>query len=187
MRNHAGRGLTLIEVTIASAIFSVLAFTLYLMLKTSSDSYASGNLHATLNGQARNILDRLTRELRDSSVVTFKPSFPNGATSLSFQMNSGFSGGKVTYGPAITYAFAYEPGELDNGKDDNNDGRVDEGRIVRTEGGKSVALTRDAQEGGLTFTQAFGNTVTVKVTLERLDEERRRVTYVRETTLQVRN
>jgi len=180
-------GLTLLEVMIASALLTIIVLVLFSILSSSASTYAWGTVHADLNGQARDLLDRLTRELADSSVSTFAPSFPKDSSTLTFRRTTGYSAGKLTYGPPITYSFVFDPGEADNGIDDNRDGRVDEGRIVRAEGGQSVVLTRNAREGGLSFTQAFGNTVTIRVTLERLDENRKLMTHDRQTTVQVRN
>ncbi|MBI2901588.1 MAG: prepilin-type N-terminal cleavage/methylation domain-containing protein [Planctomycetes bacterium] len=181
------RAFTLIEVMIATAILAVVVVMVYAMLKSSTDAFAAGGRRAGLNKQARDLLDRLAAEIADAGVSTLQPPFPNGATALTFRRNTGYTGGAITFGAPITYAFAYEPGEYDNGIDDNQDGRVDEGRLVRTENnGDSVILSRDIAEGGITFTQA-GNTVRIVLTLELLDERREPVRTTIDTTIQIRN
>jgi len=179
-------GLTLLEVVIASAILAMLTSLLYVTLKSSTDGYTAGSLQAGLNAQSRNLLEDMSWDLADAGVGTLSPAFASGSTTLTFQRNVGYSSGAIAFGSSITYAFAYEPGESDNGLDDNGDGRIDEGRLIRTENGDSVVVSRDLSENGILFTQT-GNTVRVQLTLEKPDDRGGVVRYARETTIQVRN
>jgi hypothetical protein len=180
--------MSLLEVTIASLILVLLGGMSFLILRSSTVTTAWGTIHADLNGRARDLLDRMTREVADSSVMTFVPSFPKDAPSLTFRRVTGYAAGKPTFGPPIAYMFVPDSGEIDNGIDDNRDGRVDEGAVARSEGGgRPVVICRDVRKGGLAITQAFGNTLTIRLVLERRDADGRPVTYVRQTTVQVRN
>lgn len=180
------RGLTLIEILIAVTVFMVLASTIYLMMASTSDAYASGSIQAGLNAQARDLLERLTLELSDAGIGTLNPSIPTGATALTFQRNVGYAGGVIAYGPAVTYAFVTETGEYPNGTDDNGDGRIDEGRLVRTENNEAVTLSRDLAAGGIAFTRV-GNAMQIVLVLEKVDDRRQVVRTTSTTAIQVRN
>ncbi len=180
------RGFTLIEVLIAVTIFTVLVSTVYLMMVSTADRYASGSIQAGLNAQARDLLERITLELSDAGISTLNPSIPTGATSLTFQRNVGYMGGVIAYGSAVTYAFVTETGEYVNGADDNGDGRVDEGRLVRTENNAAVTLSRDLAAGGIAFTRS-GNSMQIVLVLEKVDERRQVVRSTSTTAIQVRN
>ena len=56
---------------------------------------------------------------------------PPALNQVEFALVEGWNGASADYGPLIRYQFEYMPGELDNGLDDNGNGLVDEGRIVR--------------------------------------------------------
>lgn len=180
------QGFTLLELMIAIAVLAILGALVFMMLKSMSDSYSTGSLHGGLNSETRDLLDRIAAETADAGITTLVPAFPNGSTTLAFRRNTGYAGGAIVFGAPITYAFVYEPGELNNGIDDNGDGRIDEGRLVRTENGDPVILSRDLAENGITFTQT-GNTIRVILTIEKVDEKRQVVRYTRETTIQIRN
>lgn len=180
------RGFTLIEILIAVTIFAVLASTIYLMMASTTNAYASGSIQAGLNAQARDLFERITLELSDAGISTLNPSIPTGATTLTFQRNVGYAGGVISYGPAITYAFVTEPGEYPNGKDDNGNGRIDEGRLIRTENNQSVSLSSDLAAGGIAFTRD-GNAIQITLVLEKVDDRRQVVRTTSTTTIQVRN
>ena len=186
LRKAGEKGFTLVEVSIAVLIFGVLAVTTIALVKTTGDSYADGSLHSYLNTQSRLFLEQVSRELGSAGINTLSPAFPANSTSLTFQMASGYANGQVVYAAPITYAFQYAIGEVDNGIDDNRDGRIDEGQVVRTENGQSVTLSLDLAENGITFTRN-SNTVSIVITLERLDDKGNLVTYTRALTVQVRN
>ena len=63
---------------------------------------------------------------------------------VSFEKVVGLENGVVQLGPLITLGFQPETGEQVNGRDDNRDGRVDEGYVTYTEAGKpSIRLVGD--------------------------------------------
>jgi hypothetical protein len=119
-------------------------------------------------------------------VSTLVPTVPAGATSLTLRRADGYTGGVVTYGLPITYAFTYAPGEVNNGSDDNNDQCVDEGIVTREEGGMVVTLCGDVREGGVSFTRT-GGAMEVALTLERVDHRGRRVVRTYRTRVTLRN
>lgn len=180
------RGFTLLEVTISVAILAGIVSIVFGTFGVMGDTFAQESVHASLNAQARQIFDRIGTDLRDAGVNTFSPAAPADSTTLTFRRNISFQNGAITYGDPVTCAFQYAPGETDNGLDDNGDGRVDEGMLVRTEGGAPVELSLDLVENGITFTQN-GRVVTVTLSLQRLDWKREPVTYTRQVSFQVRN
>lgn len=180
------RGLTLLEIVMAAAIFVVMLGGLYTMIEASSKSVASTVVSSDMDGKAREVLDRLAREIEESSAATFNPAVPLGSGALTFQRVTGYAGGALTFGPAITFGFAYEFGESDNGLDDNGNRRIDEGVLTRTEGGASTTLCRDLREGGIRFTRD-GSRIDIALTLDMLDERGRVVSRTYQTSVSLRN
>ena len=183
------KGFTLIEVVISAGILAIMMVVVYALLASSTRSFQQQSVQVWLDGNARDQCDRISRELLDAGRSTLFPLNPNNSTTLSFQRVTGFTGGALVYGPVIQYSWVLDPAETDNGVDDDGDGLVDEGRLIRTEAGQTVILIRDAlQEDGLQFTRLAGqDSVNITLTLQRRDGSRTVVTRVATTTVRLRN
>lgn len=173
------RGLSLIEVTIASVIFMLLSASLYLLVDGSLRAQSNESVSMSMDGQGREALDQIARSLRDTGLPTLVPAGPVNSPTLAFQRVTNYTGGALVYGGPVTFAFVYDEGESDNGLDDNNDGRIDEGVLAWTRPEPydppgpvlTTVVTRDLTEGGLQFTQS-GSSIIISVTLQRLDPKR---------------
>ncbi len=175
-------GFSMLEVMIVTAMLMVAITAIFQVIAAGTDHYNSGSVLVDIQAQARRMMDRIVTDLESSgtSVVSL-----SGSDSISFQKNTGYSGGSITWGNVITIAFAYETGEIDNGVDDNNNGIVDEGVITRTESGTTVTLGHYLKENGLTFIKV-GNFVTIRMELAKPAKGELLETYI-ETSVLLKN
>ncbi len=105
-------GFTLVEVALATAVLLVLLSLILMTLTSWTDDVEVQIAAATLEGQARRVVDRIADELKDAGSSTFIPAatdlaVPNGSASLSYQKCTGFSGGVPIYGPQHRIEFEY--------------------------------------------------------------------------------
>jgi prepilin-type N-terminal cleavage/methylation domain-containing protein len=109
---RSNRGLTLIEVLIASVILAVISLAIYLLIERGSSTYATASRHATLQASARQIVERLCEELRIANPLTLK----GGPGKLEFQKRLSFDPvtGVTLWGPTVTYFTQTSVLDLDN-------------------------------------------------------------------------
>ncbi len=112
-------------------------------------------------------LNRVTQEVRiglSNSVVV-----GNGGKSLTFTRPDSFDGTNIVPGSAIRYEFLLSPDEVANAADDNGNGLVDEGRLLRTNltTGEVVSLCENLSPAQSTFTW---DTTTVTMTVANIGQ-----------------
>jgi prepilin-type N-terminal cleavage/methylation domain-containing protein len=199
---RSNRGLTLIEVLIASVILVVISLAIYLLIERGSSTYATASRHAALQASARQIVERLCEEVRVANPLTMigTTTYTNvldpstGTGFLSFQKAETFdiAVGTTTWGPTVTYTSQPSAVDLDN------DGNYDDA-IVRTcledldgDGTPETLVTSKlsdyVKKGSfvVTYTPA-ANKVTVAVTLMLTDTKGKVVTTTVSSTVIVRN
>lgn len=181
-------GLSLLEVTIAAAILLFLSGGLFMLLGGAARTQARTSIASDMNGRVRDVFDRLGTELADAQATSavVEPGNPGTRVRWHRVINFDPTPGQQIVDTQITVEFAYDDGEADNGLDDNNDGRVDEGLLVRRQDGQTLVLCRDVREGGLAITRTI-NSIELSLTLERLDERGHRVPMNYRTTINMRN
>ena len=150
-RNH---GFTLLEVVIVAALV-VLIFgeTIYMSLRIENH-LGDEVTRLTIDETAKRVARRVATELMQAYPSSVTPSVLDGDELVQFQKVIGYSGG-VELGPVNSIQFQLATGELDNGQDDNGDGRIDEGILVHTVAG-NPAITVAANLLGLGFTSSTG-------------------------------
>ena len=85
------------------------------------------------------------------------------SSQIQFQRVVGYKDKAPVLGPVMTLGFQLAPGEAANGKDDNKDGRIDEGFIVYTiAGGPPIAFAGNVMAVRFTSTP-FGMSFSVDV------------------------
>jgi hypothetical protein len=205
-------GFSLVEVLISMAMLAGLLGTLLTVVSTGSSAARVGMARQSLEGAARRTLDRLANELVSAGLETLDPDpvTPWGSSTLTFQTIEGFDG-EIVWGTPSAFGLALEEGELDNGKDDNGNGLVDERALVYTRdpGGASELATlwvhgvRELGEGeldngeddngngledeeGLSFVHTGGRLL-IRLTLEELDTEGNSLVRTVETSVRLRN
>ncbi|MFH1023173.1 MAG: hypothetical protein V1809_07265 [Planctomycetota bacterium] len=175
MRNPAAneRGMSLVEVVVTSVITAGIMFVIGSVLKTAQNNFYLGMTLSGIQDQSRWAVDKIATEVQQGGVATFLPDpGVEGTTTLTFQKSAGVTGGVITWGTAITYAFQYETGETNDGLDNNSNGLVDEGMVVRIEGTQTSVITRWVKEGGFLLTRS-GNILSIQLDLQRSDGEGR--------------
>jgi len=143
--------MTLVEVTIGMVLFAGFATSVFLAVESSAGSYRTEATAARLDAKAREAMDAVTTYLREADFASISPpavAAPASASSLDFQRAIGFGGGEVAWGLTERLAFELDPGEIEDGLDNDGDGRIDEGRIVWSEdpdgaGGRRTVLCGD--------------------------------------------
>jgi hypothetical protein len=105
----------------------------------------------TLSSNANRLLQRLAHELTFAREASLQPVTlqTQGSDWLSFQRSLGVVAGVVQWGPTVVLCWEREPAELDNGGDDDGDGLVDEGELVRIEDEGTAAERRVVLAHGL--------------------------------------
>lgn len=123
-RQSRTAGFTLLEIMIALALFAIISGSALQMSLSGSGAYRLGISVADLEMRSGRAVERLVRELSAASADTLDPADPDGGGSLTFQMPVG--------GPqTVTFRVELAPLEIRNGVDDNGDGLIDEGLLVR--------------------------------------------------------
>ncbi len=134
---RSARGFTLIELSISVAILALLFGAVGLFQVRSNDATKASMTRAELETRARRTIDRVAEELTGigQSLAFPDPNTAFGAGTITYQRPTGVTGaGVVTWTAPSRLALELETGEVDNGLDDNQDGLVDERRLVLTRG-----------------------------------------------------
>jgi len=149
---------TLIEIVIVMFLVTVLFLVLSLLVAKGQSHYHTGSALASLQAQSRRAVDEVAREVRETGedVLFDAKGFPlvDGVTyhTVILRRNAGYLGG-IVWGEMIAYTFRYAQNELADGVDNDNDGLVDEGEIVRMEvsqdRAEAILVAWEAQSGGL--------------------------------------
>jgi prepilin-type N-terminal cleavage/methylation domain-containing protein len=213
IRKNRRAGFSLIEVVIAAAILAGMIAVVFALLFSSSNEAAIQQAITHMDAQILEVMNRISQDIRNSggsysfldgkgvdTATKTGDTFFNAAltgnmafhTSLSFGVNVGFSGG--TGQPILSqvrYSWRPAVGELpDNGKDDNQDGFVDEGEILREEdspttGKSNAVICRNVSRQGLAF--QFPSPVTpprsVTINLELMSRDHKNRLMTRRSTL----
>ena len=203
-------GFTMVELAVATLLLVVLLGSVAIFSDRGVDALGAGTLQSDLDAHLRRAVGRMTDDLLPSGMTVITSVAT--ADALTYRKSAGPRNGTNTWGPTMSLAFVREPGELDDGLDNDSDGLVDEGLVewrmdVGTPEERVVVLCRgvpelgpgeqenDADddgdglvdERGVVFERVGDTTVRVGLTLQRLDQDRRPVTRTLETMLQPRN
>jgi prepilin-type N-terminal cleavage/methylation domain-containing protein len=161
----ARRGVSLLEVVIATAIGSVLAGAGFSVLSSGRDAFSVGAVESTTRAQATATLDALAERLSDCGTTTASIAAPdyNGGPYFTVQRCIGVTGNVVKWGPPIT--FCYEKPPVIVQQQDPN-AKVGKGRIVMMTGAEKTTIGNNVAEDGFAVTLK-GSVATVSLTLER--------------------
>lgn len=133
-KQRSCKGTTAIELVLSTAILVLILGFAGLLGSTGQGAYLESNAKTGQELRARRALDRVTSELATAGQSTLFPT-PGGffgTDEVTFQQAVGAAGTTAQWGPLTRIRLEYEPGETDDGTDENGDGLVDEGRLVLT-------------------------------------------------------
>jgi prepilin-type N-terminal cleavage/methylation domain-containing protein len=211
-RRRAGGGFTLVEMMVVVVILGMVLGSISLMGVASDRAFRTGATSAQLESQAVMTTERIVADVCIASHDSLSPD-PGaaGASSIEYVQALGLEDGEVQWSGLRRLAFEYESGEADDGVDNNGNGLADEGRVVLVEeiGGPAErhrTLTRYVRElqagelpnhlddngNGLIDEKGFvverqGETLVIRLTLERADAEGRILTRTTKTSAKLRN
>jgi len=212
-RKRSEAGFTLTELIIATSILASMVGGIYALFNTGLDTYSLGMANANVDRRTAQVLELIADDLATAGrdVIYPVPAYPQATSSISLQKNIGFSGGSIQWSPTTLIYFRHAKDDPDDGKDNNGNGLVDEGEVVRTINAgtpqeRTTVLTRWVREylegelpngkddngnglvdePGLCF-DMIGDVWTVRLTLERRDTKGRLVTQTVQTAVKMRN
>ncbi len=185
-----------------------------LALDTAFSSYRMAEAESQMDQAAHRALEDIVRNISDAGAGTlWDPTGVFGASDLSFRRAAIYdsAGGTIGWGTESQIGWRLEPGELDDGLDNDGDGLIDEGEVFwlidvgeATErsvvkiksvaeflGGEEPNLADDNDNGlideaGLDF-QWDGAVLTVRLTLLAVGPKGAQLTRTVQTSTRLRN
>lgn len=153
-------GFTMIEMVIVVAVMGMVLGAVGMFQKRGNEHTQALIERSEVEARARRGLEKVVSELTGvgQSLLVPDPISPMGTATLSYQHPLGINGaGVVNWGPSSRLQLELEPGEADNGSDDDGDGLIDEQRLVLirevgTANESSVVLCRGIAELGTSET-----------------------------------
>jgi len=180
-------GFTLLEIAIYSALLVVIGAPIVSAVLTSTRTTTENDTFNRITERNRTALSRLEREVR--TCLTGSLVVGGSGGTLTMTPAVGFDGTAVIAGPAITCQFQLTSGETANGQDDDGNGLIDEGELVRTDSGTGAQIVItggiDLVNSGFVLT-GTGVTVTV-ASVGSLDRRYGTYTVTRSSTMFPRN
>lgn len=125
-------GFSMTEVLIGALLLASLLLVAGLAVDRSMDLFRQRRASEAVTSGAHRLLQRVAAEFafaRQGSLVPAPP-VDDGTSSLSFQKCLGVQGGAVAWSTRFAIEWEREPGEADDGADNDGDGLVDEGQLV---------------------------------------------------------
>jgi type II secretory pathway pseudopilin PulG len=144
-------GFTILELMIYTGILAILGAPIVSLILSGTRSLEESNDFNTAIERNRAILTRIQREARRAIATTLAVS--NGGRTLVFTEAAGFDGVSIVPGDTIQYDLVLFTGEVANGADDNGNGLIDEGQVVRRNlsTGESVVVSAPIDLAGSSF------------------------------------
>ena len=134
-RHDRERGLTLVELAITVLILSLTVGIITMSFGTSFRVWKSSSHSREVDRRANRGLDRILEALEYASSETVAPDLGEHESScyIEFQPTTGSVDGKQQLGPKVRIEWLRDPLDPEDGVDNNGNGLVDEGLVVRRE------------------------------------------------------
>ncbi len=127
----ARRGFSLLEVVISLTVFSLVIGSAFELLVRGRELSRATAQRAAATRKSQAALDRAVEELREASgTVNPDPSGASGSATMQFQTPLSVAGAVVNWSGLRQLLWESDPGDPIGGGDDDNDGLIDEGRLV---------------------------------------------------------
>lgn len=213
-RSNGRAAFTLVEMLVASAILAVIMGAIGMTVLRGKENFRQGVTSAVLEARGRRVLERIVTELQaaQTTSLTPMPNPPLGSSTLRFRSSAGVVAGVQQWTPWSRIAFLDDPNDPVNGRDDNGNGMIDEGRVVliRDDGGPNqiqITLANNVSrllegekanaaddngnglvdEAGLSFSIDGNQTLTIRLTLGARDPRGRTMLRTVQTSVRTRN
>jgi len=213
-RRGARSAFTMVETLIAITLGGMILGAIGLTVLTGKENFRQGVTAASFEVRARRALDRIVAELQAADGTNLPASLnpPLGASSLQFRVCTGQAAGTPQWSAPARIELVADPRDPADGVDNDNDGVVDDGRVVlvRDVGGASeqritlVSGVRRFLEGefanaaddngnglfdesGLSFVIDAQRTLTIRLSLECRDPRGQPMVRTVETAVHMRN
>ena len=212
-RHSRCNGFTLVEALIATSLLAILFIAVAQASARASDAFDEGSAEHALSTTAHRGLERITQaiEFADGGILANlgDPAFE--VADVTFSVPREWNGTNVVWSGPIRIFAEREPGELDDGLDNDGDELIDELQVVQVENegqpderrlvlASGVAELFEGEtannlddngnvlidEGGLSFS-ATGSMVTVRLSCQRRDEAGRLLSKTAETAVRLPN
>lgn len=143
------KGLTLIEIIIVVALFSILLAAVFTALATARTSWKSGGSQLSVQQEARRGLGSMVRELRQARLSTIAGVPANGTAyaSITFQIPQTISESSTTWSTNIQYSL----------------GGLNSSQLIRTQDGNQRVLANNIS--GLSFSRAASKPETMNISI----------------------
>ena len=128
-RDRAEGGFTVLELVIGLAIMSSLVVPVVMVTLSANRMTVAMNVMSRVLEQNRIASYRLADDFKNA--IAGSAVVAGGGTILSFTRHGGFDGTATIPGDLLRYEFQPSPDDAVNGTDDDGDGIVDEGVLVR--------------------------------------------------------
>lgn len=212
--NHGRTGFSLVELAIAMTVTVMLGGMLILALESSMKAFRTGTTATEVEATLSRAIDDIAERLKGSATGMVDPIPPAGffTTQLDFQSVTGYLNDAPVWGAPERLLLELSPGELDDGIDNDQNGLVDECRVVWVENpdtanerrtvicnwvsetleGETPGNNADENGNGLEDEPGLcfdfdGNRVTIRLTIERLSPEGYSIMRTNERTISFRN
>jgi hypothetical protein len=138
-RAEGTAGFSLLEVAIYLLLLVMIGAPILAAVLTSSRATKENDAFCKVEERNRTVLTRLEREVR--TCISGTPAVSNSGRTLTFTSAAGFSGTGPINGPVISFTFQTTSAESLNGADDDGNGLVDDGELVRNNLGTGESVT----------------------------------------------
>jgi hypothetical protein len=125
-------GFSLVELAASTAALIVVLGAILMMGVASNRAYRAGAMDSVVESQLQTALERIVTELMTAGLDVLPPDPPDGhgLSELEYRQAIDVNNGAVVWSTARRLAFEIEPGEIDDGLDNDGDEMVDEGQVV---------------------------------------------------------
>lgn len=204
-------GLSVVEIAVASTIFVVVLGIVGSGILRAHGAWQGTAGRRDAERRASTSLEKIVARLTDcgGTTITTTMAPPAGSSTITYRERKGWTSGAPVWGDITTIAWESDPGDPQNGSDDDRDGIVDEGqvviRIAAAGGEKSAVLVQNVanrlerenggnglddngnglvDERGLSFDRV-GPRLTIRLTVERVGPDKVRVLETAQTTIRL--
>jgi len=148
-------GFTLVELTVAAAITSMITIAILQFFSQSDDFFASNQTRSQLEQDALNIAEAIRNDLDKccTDVASGWDLTDNTSFTGKFVTGYDYNAGENLYGSTVIWRVEASDTDPDNGTDDDGDGSIDEMQLVRLVDGVKVIKSDNIPKGSFRLDQ----------------------------------